>query len=135
LTEAVRGQARRHLARRPRQNPFVAFRDKLEHDLTWLREAELATFHNYAFATVRMFGACFELYGTFARWLGERTKDARFGEAAADFDEIATTAKTLQFKLARAVQGKRAVDFAPMFSTLEAAWQRGLDRMDVALRG
>jgi len=135
LADAARGQLRRHLARRPTANPFTAFRAKLERDLVWLKDTDLSSFHGYAFATVRQFGACFELLATFCKWLGERTPSQResYDASAADFEEISSTAKTMQFKLARAVQGKRPVDFTPMHDTLETAWSRGLGRLDVAV--
>ena len=135
LTSAARTQLRRHLARRPAVNPFTVFRATFDRDLVWLKDADLASFHGYAFATIRQFGACFELFASFCKWLGERIPAQReaYDAAAADFEEISTTAKTMQFKLARAVQGKRAVEFTPMLDALEAAWARGLGRLDVAV--
>ena len=134
LTSAVLEQLRRHLARRPKENPFIAYRSKFEKDLVWLKDADLHTFHGYAFATVRQFGACFELLATFGRWLAERApaRAPSLTAAATNFDEISSTAKTMQFKLARAVQGKRAVDFAPMLDTLTSSWARGMAQLDAA---
>lgn len=132
LADEAWSQLRRHLAGRPKANPFIAWRGRFERDLAWLRDAELATFHNYAFANVRMFGACFELLASFTRWLAARRPQSSDGLTAcgADFEEIASTAKTLQFKLARSVQGKRAVDFTPMLDALSAAYARGMERLD-----
>ncbi len=132
LAAAARALLRHHLARRPAENPFVAFRARFERDLAWLKEAALADFHAYAFATLRQFGAAFELLATFARWLGERGARA-IADAATEFDTIATTAKTMQFKLARAVQGRRAVDFGPLLDELTSAWSRGQARLDAAV--
>ena len=132
LAAAAREQLRHHLARRPTANPFIAYRAKFEGDLVWLKEADLPTFHGYAFATLRQFGACFELLATFARWLAERTPSEALTTAATDFDEISSTAKTMQFKLARAARGK-PVDFAPMMDTLRSAWDRGMSGLDVAI--
>jgi hypothetical protein len=132
LTRAAREQLRFHLGRRPRQNPFFAYRSKFERDLAWLQGADLESFHAYAFATLRMFGANFELLGAYCRWLAERGGAPALLEAAVDFETISSTAKTMQFKLARAVQGKRAVEFGPMLDGLEAAWIRGQARLDAA---
>ncbi len=135
LAQDAWNQLRRHLAGRPKQNPFIAYRPKFERDLVWLKDADLPSFHGYAFANVRMFGACFELLASFARWLAARSPASAevLTQSATDFDEISTTAKTLQFKLARAVQGKRAVDFQPMLDALVAAYDRGLQRLDHAV--
>jgi hypothetical protein len=133
LTQASLEQLRRQLGRRPKDNPFTLYRTKFERDLVWLKDADLDSFHNYAFATVRCFGANFELLGTYCKWLAERTGKNAFAEAAADFDGISSTSKTMQFKLARAVQGKRQVDFSPMMDELVAGWTRGQARLDAAV--
>lgn len=131
--DAALSQLRRHLARRPKLNPFIAYADKFQRDLVWLREADLATFHAYAFATMRQFGACFELLATFCRWLNERlpAPNEDLANAATDFDEISNMGKTMQFKLARAVRGK-PVDFAPLLTTLTDRWTSGMERLDRA---
>jgi hypothetical protein len=134
LVRIAREQLRFHLSRRPKENPFIAYRDKFARDLAWLLEADLAAFHAYAFATLRMFGANFELLGAFCRWLAERGGDAVLRDAATDFESISSTAKTMQFKLARAVQGKRQIDFTPMHDELAAAWTRGQDRLTASTR-
>ncbi|HET8980741.1 MAG TPA: DUF1839 family protein, partial [Solirubrobacteraceae bacterium] len=51
----------RHLARRPRTNPFARFGEALARELPTLLDADLAAYHAYAFATVRMAGAAFEV--------------------------------------------------------------------------
>ena len=129
--DAAMAQLRRHLARRPDVNPFIAYADKFQRDLVWLQQSDLATFHGYAFATMRQFGACFELAATFCRWLNERTASPseNLQLAAVAFDEISTTTKTMQFKLARAVRGK-PVDFATLLETVRASWDRGMERLD-----
>ena len=81
----------------------------------------LACFHSYAFATLRQCGAAFELGGAYLRWLeagGERGLEP----AAEACKRIATTAKTLQFKTARAVNTQKPVDPAPLLDQMAAAW-------------
>ena len=38
-------------------------------DLHWLADAPLEVFHQYSFATLRQFGACYELAATYLHWL------------------------------------------------------------------
>ena len=49
--------------------------------------------------------------------------------AATAFDTISSTAKTVQFKLARMANLKRDVDVAPLFETMERAWDDGMARL------
>jgi hypothetical protein len=118
-----------HLARRPRSNPIEAHRARLEHDLAWLREEPIGTFHMYAFATARQLGACFELLGSYLRWLGGI--EGHLAEPALQAcDEIAGTAKTLQFKLARVVTYRKDANLAELFDRLAAAWERTMQELD-----
>jgi len=63
---------RRELQRLPETNPFKAFKARFAADLAWLANEPLATFHRYSFATLRQFGACYELAATYLQWLRER---------------------------------------------------------------
>lgn len=119
----------RHLVRRPRANPIEAHRARLEGDLGWLREQPTETFHLYAFATVRQLGACFGLLGSYLRWLGGR-EDRVAASAAQSCDEIASTAKTLQFKLARVVTCRKDADVSELFDRLAASWERTMLALD-----
>jgi hypothetical protein len=116
----------RHMTRRPRKNPFRRFREHFEKDLQWLQGEGLATYHVYAFATVRQFGASFELASRYAKWLTEQA-GADLGGAADAFQSISESAKALILKGARAVSAKKSVDFIPMFDGMESAWERGMD--------
>jgi hypothetical protein len=126
--EALRGAARRllagHLARRPSTNPFERFAARLEQDLPALLDGDAATYHAYAFATVRMAGASFELCAAHADWL--------LGDAAADavaaFGEIVDAGKLLSFKLAR----RRPFDPSATLDGMAAAWARAMDVLDAA---
>jgi hypothetical protein len=118
LHAAARAALRRHLARRPRQNPFEPFAASLEGVLPELIEAGPEAFHDYAFATVRMVGAAFELAADQSRWLfGERAEGATAAMA-----EIVEGCKVLGFRLAR----RRAFDPAPVLESLAGAWGRAI---------
>jgi uncharacterized protein DUF1839 len=114
---------RQHLARR-RPGSITRFRSRFPDDLTWLRSEELATFHLYAFATLRQLGSAAELAGSFTEWLTEQGQSGLVG-ATADFATVAMTAKSMQFTLARAAAG-RDVNFAPMLDELARAWDGAL---------
>jgi len=85
----------------------------------------LALYHAYAFATIRQCGANFELAATYLRWLEEHG-EAGLTEAAAEFENISSSCKALILKTARAVNSKRAVDFAPMLDAMAASWDTGM---------
>lgn len=122
LTRAIT-LTRQHLAR-SRPGAIARFRASFPDDLTWLRSEELATFHLYAFATLRQLGAAAELAGSFAEWLTEQGESG-LDSAMGDFASVANTAKSMQFKLARAAAG-REVDFAPLLDELARAWDAGI---------
>lgn len=123
LVEGSLDVLRRRLAQVPSANPFHAFRAKFERDLPWLLASDIAVFHAYAFATVRQYGACFELSATYLRWL----QDAGVALPAGvidDFEAITSTTKTLQFQLARSMVRKRGLDLGAL-STMGEQWERG----------
>jgi hypothetical protein len=122
--EASLAQLRGHLARAPRENPFGAFRERFEQDLAWLMGADLARFHAYSFATLRQYGACFELAETYLRWLAGHGVDGLAG-AADELHAIAETAKAFQFQLARSMSRRKPLDLAPI-DAMGAAWDRAL---------
>jgi Domain of unknown function (DUF1839) len=115
-------QVAAHLARRPDRHPINAFRNRFDADLAWLKEGEGRHFHPYAFATLRQLGSAAELAASLCEWL-------RRPEGACHFQNVAATAKTMQFKLARAASG-RAVDFDPLFDVLEAEWTHAMATFD-----
>jgi hypothetical protein len=120
---------RHHMKRRPLENPVKAFRARFEQDLSWLVKRPAETFHQYAFSTVRQLGACYELASSYTSWLTAHGESG-FEDATAAFETLATQAKTLQFKAARAVMLQRSVDFAPMFDPMEAAWETAMRALD-----
>ncbi len=128
LHAASLARLRATLARRPTANPFRRYAARFSADLDGLAGQPLAHFHGYAFATLRQCGAAFELAGTYLRWLetgGERELES----VARACDRIATTAKALQFKTARAVGADRSFDPAPMFETMATAWDETMEAL------
>ncbi len=103
----------RHLQQLPKQNPFIAFRQRLQRDLDWLMQEPIETFHQYSFASLRQLGSCFELCATYLQWLQQQGQENLAAPAAA-FLEIANAAKTFQFQLARAMNRKKPLDLAPV---------------------
>jgi len=116
---------RKHLRHIPQANPFNAFREAFADDFEWLLGEDIETFHQYSFATLRQYGACFELVETYLQWLQEHGRPNLEGATAA-FSSLANTAKTFQFQLARAMARKRALDFAPI-DAMAASWQEGMN--------
>ena len=113
----------RHLELLPRANPFVAFKERFEEDLSWLMEEPIETFHTYSFATLRQYGACFELVETYLRWLAAGGESGLEGAIEA-FTNISATAKAFQFQLARAMARRRALPLDPLDRMAEL-WASG----------
>lgn len=126
LTERAVALTRRYVSRRPSRNPIAAHRDRFPMDLEWMRSSTRPNlFHLYAFATFRQVGSCFEIASDYLRWLEQRT-GAALSAAATEFDSISETAKTFQFKLARAVTLKRDVDFSGAFDSMVVSWDKAM---------
>ena len=123
LVEASIRLLRVQLARLPIGNPFTKFKTRFQTDMQWLSNESLDTFHLYSFATLRQFGACYELAATYLQWLEQQTGTA-LAKPIASFTSLSTSAKTLQFHLARAMSRKKPLDFTPfdvMAQTLDSA--------------
>jgi hypothetical protein len=130
LLHASLGLLRRQLQRLPAENPFVKFRARFEADMQWLTHEPLATFHQYSFATLRQFGACYELASTYLKWL----QSQGIGGLDVAIDSVlslSTSAKTLQFQLARAMARKRAIDFTPVDQMAEH-WSKATQHLQAA---
>ncbi len=104
---------REHLRLLPTENPFHKFREQLANDLDWLVSGPIETFHRYSFATLRQYGACFELAETYLLWLSAHG-EPHLEEPAAAVGEISKTSKALQFQLARAVARGRELRLDPI---------------------
>jgi hypothetical protein len=118
LRVAARDSLRHHLARRPTENPFLHFGRQLELELPTLLDGSLEAYHAYAFATVRMVGAAFELATSATEWL--------YGPLGADAVEAMTRivdgCKLLGFRLAR----RRAFDPQPVIETMTESWSEAI---------
>jgi hypothetical protein len=116
---------RDHLAHRPATNPFTRFGDRLGQDLPALLEGDAQRYHDYAFATVRMAGAAFELGASYAQWLLGSAGEP----AAVAMLRIVEGCKVLSFKLAR----RRAFDPQPVLAGMATAWDEAMGLLDDAL--
>ena len=114
LRSASLDALRHHLAHAPSDDPFARFGARLAADLPALLEGDAAAYHAYAFATVRMAGAGFELLRAHVDWL----LGPGGTEASAALGRIVDGAKVLGFRLAR----QRAFDPEPIIGDLSAAW-------------
>jgi hypothetical protein len=121
-TDAAREILARHLGRRPQSNPFQRFGEQLDRELPALLAGDLEDFHSYAFATVRMAGAAFELAGAHVRWLLGSAGDP----VATAMDEIVSGCKALSFRLAR----RAPFDTAARIEKLALAWDRALTGLE-----
>jgi hypothetical protein len=129
LRPMARALLRKHLARRPVDDPVSRFGRRFSADLPWITGEGLAFYHAWAFATVRQLGAAAELAQLHVDWLG----DAALAPAAASFAAVSQGAKAFILKAARAVNAKRALDAASMFDEMAAAWRSGLDTLAARL--
>lgn len=127
LLKASLGLLKRQLQRLPVENPFVKFRARFEADMQWLAHEPISTFHQYSFATLRQFGSCYELAGTYLKWL-QGQGVARLDLAIEGVLGLSASAKTLQFQLARAMARKRQIDFTPVDQMAEL-WTRVMQEL------
>jgi len=113
---------KKQLALLPEKNPFHAFKTKFESDVTWLCKEGLETFHQYSFATLRQFGACYELATNYLNWL---TSNGETGleEATQLIKSISETAKVYQFQLARVISRGKSLDLSPIDKMAES-WSK-----------
>ncbi|MCW2957749.1 MAG: hypothetical protein JWP18_552 [Solirubrobacterales bacterium] len=122
LRAAARDELDEHRRRRPAVNPFLRFTERLPDDVVELVGRDDQDYHDYAFATVRMAGAAFELTGAHLRWtLGPGGEDA-----AQACDRIVQACKRLSFKLAR----RRPFDVRPLGDELVLAWATLMSELD-----
>ncbi len=119
---AARDLLRHHLSKRPVANPFKRFKTQLEQDLPRLLEGDSKAFHAYAFATVRMAGAAFDLLSAHVAWL--------LGpEAARGLDPIIEACQVLSFRLAR----RKAFDPTPSIQTMAEGWSAAMMGLERAI--
>ncbi len=104
---------RKQLSLLPDKNPFDAFKIRFEQDLKWLTQQDLDAFHQYSFATLRQFGACYELAATYLNWLTENGEE-QLVSIAQQIKSISETAKVYQFQLARMISRGKELDLNPI---------------------
>jgi Domain of unknown function (DUF1839) len=114
-----------HVQRIPEDNPFEKFKPRFEADLEWLIASPIEVFHQYSFATLRQFGACFELTASYFRWL-ELHGIGKLDAAIAAYSSLSTGAKTLQFQLARAMARKKPFELTAV-DEMAVTWQAAAD--------
>ncbi len=118
---------RKYLRLLPAVNPFYAFKGQLEKDLEWLMEERIETFHLYSFATLRQFGACFELAATYLDWLAMQG-ESNLTDARTAIKSISEAAKSYQFQLARAMSRKKPLNLAPI-DAMGDHWESGMEKL------
>lgn len=116
----------RHLARRPKENPIAAYAETFAEHAAALANRPPEYFHTYAFNTLRQVGANFELLASHVEWLGGHGLHGleRAAEAAGRISEIA---KTMQFRLARAMARRRFDGLAEMLVPMVEAHDVTMD--------
>jgi len=117
LTDAATGVLRRHLRRRPAENPIARYRDDFPRHMDWLLTRP-ESFHDYAFGIFRQLGANCQLLAWHIDWLsGHGLADlSRVAEAARTMSAVA---KSMQFKVARIASRRRFDACTAMFDSLE----------------
>ncbi len=99
---------RRHVERRPLENPVAAFRERVRDQAVAAAEKPNGFLHKYAFNTARQLGMNFELLGSHLAWLdGMGAGWAKLQLSIQGCKALSSGAKTFQFQLARAVARRR----------------------------
>jgi hypothetical protein len=125
LRDAARQLLRRHLDHLPATNPFERFGEGLASELPALLAGDVDDYHDYAFATVRMFGSAFEITASPVEWLlGPQGEPI-----AANLGRIVETSKVLSLRLAR----RREFDPSPLVAELGGAWDEAMTALEAAV--
>jgi Domain of unknown function (DUF1839) len=132
LAEHSRELWRRHMQRRPKDNPIRRFQQRFERELPALQEAGLNHYHAWAFATTRQLGAAFEAAAQNLKWLADLGHPG-VAPAALAFTQVSGAAKAFILKGARAASSKRVFEGAAMFESLANAWDNGMKVIDAWL--
>jgi hypothetical protein len=132
LVRTARCLLSHHLARRPKVNPIAAYAETFAGHAGALADRQPEYFHIYAFNTLRQLGANFELLASHVAWLGIHGLHGleRAAEAAGTISE---GAKTMQFKLARAMARRRFDGLAEMLAPMVAAYDVTMDVLDAKI--
>ncbi|NSX05817.1 DUF1839 family protein [Cupriavidus gilardii] len=122
LLRASLALLRRHLARRPRQNPIAAYRQVFPQHLDELSARGEPAFHPYAFNVLRQLGANFELLGKYLRWLSLQGQPLPTAIATA-CQRLASEAMVMQFRLIRSILGRRPDSCQDCLDQMEACYE------------
>lgn len=131
LTEAATAILRRHLRRRPEENPIRCYRADFARHMDWLM-AHPDRFHDYAFGTFRQLGANFQLLTAHIGWLTDRGI-AGLSDSSPAAAAISTNAKTMQFKVARIASRRRFDPCDALFDAMERDYQTVMNGLGRAL--
>jgi hypothetical protein len=123
------GLLRDSVARRPAANPLSAYGASFPEHVQRIAAGGMPAYHAYSFAGLRQLGASFELAAVHLRWLDGADTNGPHAQAAAAFDRVAATAKTLILKLARVAMSARSQDFSTSFAQMSQDWQLAMDSL------
>ena len=118
-----------HLLRRPRTNPFLEWQRALPVQLDELMQRPEGYFHIYAFNTLRQFGANYDLLAAHLEWL-QRGAGAALQEGITAAQFISTSAKAMQFQLARAMARRRFEGLAGLITPVAEHYQILMAKLD-----
>jgi hypothetical protein len=122
LLGVARDLMRENLLRRPSRSPFVSYGEQLGHELDEVLALETDQVHVFAFATTRMAGAAMALAAAHTRFV----LGADGSDAAAAFDRVSATTRTLTMRLMR----RKPFDPTSLLDTLTADWSEAQERLD-----
>lgn len=124
----ARAILRRHVARRPPENPVAAFRDRVREQVVAAADRPAAFLHKYVFNTARQLGMNFELLGSHLAWLdGIGAGGTRFDLSIEACRSLSSGAKSLQFQLARAITRRRFEGLEALVEPLVQRYERVFD--------
>ena len=128
------GLMQRHLSRLPARNPVAAWQEEFPAQIKALAMRDPAHFHKYAFNTARQTGANFGLLAAHLDWLtaGGETGLEGARDAALAFS---STAKSLQFQMARAVNRKKFDGLETLLGPLAGHWDACIGALRARLPG
>ncbi len=122
----------RRIGNSSQQHPMVQLTDYVLSQREVLAESGMAHFHQFSFATTRQAGLSAMFASEVAQWFADAETRPEvalpLGQAAQAFAEASSTAKRLQFQLARVAAGRRP-DLQPTTEALNEAWDRGITLM------
>ena len=96
-------------------------------------QESLETFHLYSFATLRQYGACYELSATYLQWLASQGEEG-LEEPIRALLEISEGAKAFQFQLARSMARRKPLDLSPLDAQGER-WERAISALKARYGG